>query len=224
MLLDSGKPIVEHKIMTKTFAYLEQCREVHSEVMNKELSAPETLYKRYGGSYWFESLGRIETEKYGGLDVGQKIMHKYNNGNFEYRLAAELFFGTLIYEYCPELKPNVPLFVGYSRQNGIKTIVTEDASKGGRLTVSQESASLGLRAALVSGLGKLVTPDNLLRNEELDSSSVYRAGEREIILDITPLPFNTAAQRSIRRANHELIHAASAIIPELEFSFTEAAQ
>lgn len=207
--------------MAKTFAYIEQCRDLHADIERSGIDLDVKEPSGWGSNTIYRSIGHSTLTSGEVVYIGQKSPRNYQMAIN--RLMLELTTICLITDRCPELMPLMPKFMGWTEWGDEPSNIVDDASRGGEIQVFSSSTSNDTRARLLEGFAEFGAPSTIFDDEELDRTTSFEAGKAERLLDFTPSPIRLSARdRIIKQAYPatKLLHFLD-IANNLKFSLQE---
>lgn len=169
--------------MSKTFAYLEQCKDMHAQISAGEFTFDPKPKSGEGSGFSFRSYGHALLASAEVVYIGEK---QPNEGprSANRRVRQDLVRSSILADRCPELLPKLPRFIGWHYDREGTAILTEDASAGGKHEVWGVDAEEGTLEILIAGFGR----ENLAFRD-INNSMTFETEGVERFLDMTPGPF-----------------------------------
>ncbi len=176
--------------MTKKFAYIEQCQDLHADIVRAGIDLDIKQESSLGKQLTFRSIGRSCLADGTVLFIGEKrFIPDSNRGtNHDTRIVRELQSGAILADRCPELMQLLPSFIGWTDWGRLNSIITEDASRAGSLSVQNTWAPQSIKDQLESGFSEFGKYHDVF-GEEIDYTTTFKTGDVFRFLDLTPAPY-----------------------------------
>lgn len=172
--------------MAEKFAYLEQCRDLHSDIERAGINLDIKEPSGWGSNTIYRSIGSSTLNSGEVVYVGLKQPRSRPAGLN--RLLNELCSISIITERCPELMPLVPQFMGWTEWRSEECNIAEDATRGGQTQVYSSKTSKQTRSILTTGFAEFGKLYDVFDDYELDRTTSFKVDGAERLLDFTPSP------------------------------------